>query len=132
MRPLSAGELAAMQITQEAAMPDTCVISAYSDGSLAPNGKPRAIYTDGLATICGFSAVATIGGWREIRDTAQVPATDGTIRLPISKNVSNLDRIRITHRFGVALIAPETFEIVGQPKRGPSGLLVPVRRIGSG
>jgi hypothetical protein len=36
--------------------------------------------------------------------------------------------VRVTHRYGVALVTPELYEVVGLPQRGPSGFVAEIRR----
>jgi hypothetical protein len=45
-----------------------------------------------------------------------------TLRLPLGTAVDAADRIEIVQRFGVAH-AGEMYEVVGDPRQGPSGLV---------
>jgi len=116
-------ELSSLQAAQEAAMMDTCIIQKFSstDSDL---GDPVASYTDGDAISCGLNN----RGGREVQDADMTTLiTDATIRLPIGTEVEMQDRVKVTHRFGVAAVS--TYEVVGPVRRGPSGLQVDVKAV---
>lgn len=120
---LSAAELSLMRNAQGDHMNDTCVILAYSATTDEFN-MPKAVYTAGSSMACGFRARTP----REVLKRAEVAICDGDIRLPIGTSIDRRARIRITHRHGTALSPAETYEIIGEPLRGPSGLLVLLKR----
>jgi head-tail adaptor len=123
MRVFTTTELSRMQGTQDSAMMDSCKILAYS--AVADDyGNAAETYTAGDEMDCGFDPTAN----REVMDDTEVVITDAALRLPIDTDVSNLDRIQITKRHGVD-VADETFEIVGNAERGPSGLVLKLRRV---
>jgi hypothetical protein len=124
MRVFTATELSRMQVTQDSAMMDSCKILAYS--AVADDyGNAAETYTAGDEMDCGFDPTAN----REVMDDTQVVITDvALLRLPIDTVVSNLDRIQITKRHGVAVTA-ETYEIIGNKERGPSGLVLKLRLV---
>lgn len=128
MTKFSPAELARMELAQTGAMQDKCIIMVYSaeDGDYGPS-MDYPTYTAGDPVVCGYKPTS-----KEVMDGSQVAMTDGKLRLPIGTDVSHLDRIRLTHRFGVALSTPETFEILGQPERGPSGLVLNLRMVTDG
>ena len=128
MADFSTAELAAMQATQESAMMDTCVVLEYSAGTADEYGYPDPAWNAGLSYACGLDG----GGRRELLDEAQVVEYDAVLRLPIDAEVEQVDRIRITHRFGVELDTSVDYEIVAEPRRGPSGLLVTIRKVVDG
>jgi len=41
--------------------------------------------------------------------------------------VANIDRVRVTHRYGEALGSPLVFDAIGEPRHGPSALLLDLR-----
>jgi hypothetical protein len=125
MRHLQTTELGRLQDTQEGAMMDTCVVLTFAEGVTNEYGKPKPGYQAGSAIECGFNATAR----KEVMDGAQVAITDAQLRLPIGTTITNLDRLRITHRHGVALTTPLTFAIIGEPRRGSSGLLLNLRSV---
>lgn len=130
MDVFDAAELAWMQSDQESAMMDTCVVLNYMDGATDGYGMPVRTWVEGVETACGYD------GRRHVEQGvpggtpgAQAELTDGRIRLPIDTVINIVDRIRVTHRFGVLQSSAIDYELVGEPRRGPSGLLVDVRRV---
>lgn len=121
----SDAELASMQATQEAHMMDACTVDAWSEGTADALGNKEPEWTPGPETPCGFQAVTV----DEVLDQgADVPTVDGRVRLPIDTTVGPKDRITITKRHGVA-VAAEQYEVVGEKKRGPSGLVVELQKV---
>lgn len=126
---LSAGDLTRMQTVQEAAMLDRCELMQRSEGAIDAYGLPAPAYTVTDYLTCGLSHSQTNreAGGRERRGT-QVPVEIRRLRLPAETVLSNVDRVRVTHRFG-APITPVLYEIVGDPQRGPSGLVVELQKV---
>jgi len=120
----STSELAGLQSAQDAHMMDTCVRLVYTLGATDSHGKQAESWVVGATIDCGFYP----GRSTEVMHWTEVVLTEAQIRLPISTVLNNRDRLRITHKHGVAITA-ETYEIVGQPLRGPSGLLLNLRRV---
>lgn len=132
MDAFDSSELALMQAAQEAGMMDTCVVLKYVEGATDAYGMPLRTWVEGAMTVCGYD------GRRHVEQGvpggtggAQVALTDGRIRLPLETEISIVDRVRVTQRFGVLLETPVDYELSGEPRRGPSGLLVDVRRVTS-
>lgn len=123
----SAAELSTMQATQSDHMNDTCVILAYGS-TTDENNMPKPTYTAGSAMACGFRARTP----REVLDRAEVAMSDGDVRLPVGTTLDRRSRIKITHRFGSALSPAQVYEIIGEPLRGPSGLVVLLKRATDG
>jgi len=124
---LSEIELEAMRVTQQIHMMDECVHMLYSAG-MDDYNNPSTTYTDGDTLVCGIKNAKHGEGM----DKSQVPLVDLVMRLSATASVSHLDRFRITKRFGEGLTSPQTYEIVGFPQRGPSGLLIQLRRVTDG
>jgi hypothetical protein len=126
MAAFTTDELAGMQATQESAMMDLCDILRIADSGPDGYGKPRRtwveVYTD---VVCGFGYPNP----REAMGLAQVPQLDAVLRLPLDTDITNLDRVTVTHRFGVDEASPITYELVGPIKQGPSGLRVGMNRV---
>jgi hypothetical protein len=120
---LSAAEVAAMRSAQEDHMNDTCVIRVYGS-TTDENNMPKPVYTAGAAMACGFRARTP----REVLQRAEVAMSDGDIRLPVGTTLDRRSRIRITHRHGIPLVPAQDYEIIGEPLRGPSALLVLLKR----
>ncbi len=126
MRPFSATELARMQATNSGAMQDICTIQSYSR-TLDGYGEPVVTYTDGAAIACGVEMTM---GKEARRGDMNVERIDATLRLPIATTLKAADRIKVTYRFGAALgSAFQVYEIVGEIRRGPSGLRVDVQAV---
>ena len=124
MQSFTAVELTAMQSTQMGAMMDTCIVQSYF-AALDDYGAEVAVYTDSSAIACGVN----MNPGKESRtETMNVERIDVTIRLPIATSIKATDRIKVTHRFGVA-ITNIVFEVVGSIRRGPSGLQVDVSQV---
>lgn len=127
MTSFSTSELTAMQAAQDGHMMDTCTVDAYADGGPDAYGNSDPSWTPGSAIVCGFKPVKVAEGL----EASEVPLKDAVIRLPIGTSLTNLDRITVTHRHGVA-VTNVTYAIVGEAKRGPSGLQVDVKRVTDG
>lgn len=130
MTAFSNAQLSRMQATQQAHLMDTCQVLLRLPGTTDDYGYPAKSWEASITTSCGFKPVSP----KEALGQTEVPLFDATLRLPIALygTVTNLDRIKVTYRHGVALASPETFAIVGQPARGPSGLVVKLKRITDG
>jgi len=126
MDAFSAAELAGLQATQVDSLMDTCLVQTWSGSSADSYGQLVETWTDGDALACGYYPK----GGREVPGPDAAPiVTDATVRLPLDTTVDRRDRIKLTHRFGVELDTAEVFEIVQEPRRGPSGLQLDLRRV---
>ncbi|MCA9968527.1 MAG: hypothetical protein KC423_29985 [Anaerolineales bacterium] len=126
MTAFSTTDLAAMRATQEDHMMDTCVHVIYSS-TQDLHGQPVPSWADGDTLACGVKMDPGI----EIQVGAQTVRVDVALRLPLAayNDINQADRFRITHRFGVALTTAETYEVIGLPHRGPSGLVLNCKRV---
>ena len=121
MRTLTSVELERMQDAQEAAMMDRCDILRLAEGGTDAYGKPLRSWVPSSEYVeCGFGYPRP----REGLGLAQVAELDAVLRLPLWVDVTNLDRVRVTHRFGVKLATAATYEATGPIKRGPSGVVL--------
>jgi hypothetical protein len=130
MRAFSAQELAGMEATQEGAMMDTCLhLQRFTEADDYNN--PTSTYIAGASYPCGLDEAPRD---REAMDGTQVVMMDAKLRMSIDVDgeISNADRLRLTHRFGVALATPRDYEIIGAPRRGPSGLVFALRKVTDG
>lgn len=121
MRAFTTVELARLQATQVSSMQDVCILESRSAGTSAYGYSHG--YADGVTTVCGLHMSPS----REVMEAGQVALPDARLRLPIATVVANVDRVRVTHRYGAALAAPLTYEVIGLPERGPSGLQLNLR-----
>jgi head-tail adaptor len=124
MRTFTTGELDRMQEAQEAAMMDICDLLIRGEAGQDEYGQPVETWTVGSTFVCGLNNKAS----SEYRN-AEAPVYDARLRLPIETDISNVDRVRITHRFGILLETPLEFQLTGETRRGPSGLLVDLRSV---
>lgn len=127
MRTFSAQELAGMAGTQESAMMDTC---QHLQRFVEPDGynNPAETFIAGASYPCGLDEAPKD---REAMDGTQVVMMDAKLRMSLDLEgvIANVDRLRITHRFGVALATPRDYEIIGAPRRGPSGMIFALRKV---
>jgi len=123
MRSFSTTELARMQATQNAAMQDTCQIGAYTAGSAGTYGMVAVTYTYGDALSCGLEHLSP----REMLPSTDAPTIDARIRLPVGTTITSRDLVKITYRYGVELGTAQVYQVVGPPRRGPSGLVCDLR-----
>jgi len=124
MSMLAADDLVMMRADQAQSLWDTCRVLAYTPGTTDEYGMPEpASYVRGDAISCGLDMT----GRRmqsEGMGSTQVSLADAVLRLALDTTLDNRDRIEITDRFGEALGTPLVYEVVGEPERGPSGLVV--------
>lgn len=125
MKAFSTAELTRLQSAQVAAMQDTCVVQSYAR-TLDSYGSPVETFTDGSAIACGVDMTA---GRENRRADMNVERIDATVRLPIGTVIKAADHVKVTHRFGVALGTALIFEVIGEIRRGPSGLRVDVQAV---
>lgn len=125
MSEFSAAELAGMRATQDAHMMDRCTVDAYSDAGAGTYNYPQPTWTPGQEIRCGFQAVAVD---EALAQGADVPTVDARLRLPIATALGSKDRVTVTRRHGAA-VPPVQYEVVGEPKRGPSGLVLDLRKV---
>jgi hypothetical protein len=129
MRPPTTTQLSRMQDANEAAMWDTCHLVTRSEP--APNAYGEIVpqwienFTD---MACGLDQRSS---YEVLRET-QTWMFDAQLRLPIATVITNVDRIKITKRHGVTLTTALVYEIIGQPRRGPSGLRLELKTVTDG
>lgn len=121
---LRSGEITRLQAAQQQHLGDTCVILSYSAADNAYN-LPEPTFTPGAPTDCGFKGNSR----REVQDGGQVIVADAELRLASDTTITQLDRVRLTHKAGQELASPLTFDVIGHPETGPSGIVVTLRRI---
>lgn len=127
MRAFTSAELAAMQATQGSAMQDTCIHLAFTEGGVDSYGMPAVSYEEAETLSCGFQPSTKA----EAMKGTEVVLADALLRLPVDTEVDARDRFQITERFGVSIEA-ETYQVLGIPERGPSGLVVKLERVTDG
>lgn len=113
-----------MQAAQESAMQDTCELLKYTTTGTDSHGMPIEGYVVQGVSVCGLDLRAS----REMLN-AEAHVYDARLRLPIETEISNVDRVRVTHRFGALQAAAIEFDLLGEERQGPSGLLVELRNV---
>jgi hypothetical protein len=128
VRAFTAGELGRMEDTQEGAMQDTCRRMVFVEDIADAYGMPATEWVEDVALECGFDAMAK----PEAMEGTEVVMADAVMRLPMGTELDHRDRLKVTHRFGVMVEEPETFEVIGEAERGPSGLVLKLRLVTDG
>lgn len=127
MMRFSRGELDDMKTMQEAHMMDTCLIAEPAKTTdlynLPINGWD---WDEAEESDCGLDTSPS----KELLD--QVPSSTAVMRLPSEIVISAQARVRVTHRFGIPESDPVTYEVIGTPRQGPSGLLVWLKNVTDG
>lgn len=124
MNEFSSTELDRMRDTQDAAMQDACDLLIYGVTGMDSHGMPIEGYVLQATSACGLDLRAS----REMLN-AEMHVYDARLRLPIGTVISNVDRVRVTHRFGEMQETPIEFDLIGEVRKGPSGLLVNLRNV---
>lgn len=123
----SAGELSDMRDAQEGHMMDICLLAEPSK-TTDPYNLPKDSWNWNAAveSACGFYA----NPGKELLD--QVPEAEAVVRLPIDLALSHQARLRVIQRFGEVQADPVTYDVIGTPRLGPSGLLVWLKKVTDG
>lgn len=133
MRHFTSTELERMQGTQESAMMDTCQLLRRGEDAADAYGVPVPVWIVLDTLECGFD-----GGPRRESDQpagsvegTQVPLAEAVLRLPLGTVLESVYRIRVLQRFDVLQSSDgqPLYEIIGEARQGPSGLLVNLREV---
>lgn len=122
---LTAAELARMRTVANESMLDTCTILTPSFSTDAIGGQ-IAEWQESAAQDCGVSFAANQERTTQAGVAVQVEVV---VRLPVTTQLTSQQRIKLTHRYGTALLTPWLFEVLGQPETGPTALVVRCRRV---
>lgn len=111
MKSIGTAEGAAIEAAIQETMLDTCVVLVFTEteGELH---EPVTGYVPGVPSICRFRGKKS--EWRPNPEFALSEA-DALLQVPKDLVVRSVDRITITHRFGVQLASPLTYDVVGDP-----------------
>ena len=121
---LRANDLAMMRRVARQTMADTCVIQTLTSTGDGYDTSVDA-WSDSAAIECGYMPAKA----REVMGGAQVIIQPATIRLPFDTSITNLQRIKLTHRYGEELTTALYFSVKDEPRRGPSALVVEVDQV---
>lgn len=117
-------DFASLRVVAESTFFDACEIGTVAAHTWGSADTTAGTVTFGDAMACGFNP-ANRG---ETKDGSQAPDLDATLRLPIGTVVDNVSRVRITERNGEAITA-ELYSVEGLPQRGPTALVLGLKRI---
>lgn len=127
-----------MQAAQESGMMDRGVVLHYVETDrLDEYGTPVGPYVEGALIDLGFdgdprrgnSAPSEYNAPAGGGNATQAEGSEVKFRLPLDTRISNLDRIKVTERFGELVGDPVTYELLEAPRRGPSGLTARAKRV---
>jgi hypothetical protein len=123
----SPSELTDLRDAQQTHMMDTCLICEPTSTNDTYNLPAHTFdWDEAEESPCGLNASPS----KEL--LSQVPNSEAVLRLPIGTTISNLARTRITKRFGETQSSPITYEVIGMPRLGPSGMLVWLKKVTDG
>jgi hypothetical protein len=117
-------DFACLRAVAESTFFDTCEIGAVAAHTWGSADTTAGDPDFGDPTPCGFQPVNK----GELGDGSQAPDLDGTLRLAIGTDITNIDRVKLTARNGEA-ITPELYSVQGLPERGPTALVLNLKRI---
>ena len=134
MSHLSAATLASLRKSYDWLMSDTCTLILRGESTADDYGLPTVVWTEGAGIACGLDLGGGSGAKhsRQVQPGTFVPVYDARLRLPIGTDVLNLDRVRVTHRHGEALATGLLFSVIGEPMRGPLGLVLLLKTVTEG
>lgn len=124
----SQADLAAMQDVQESHMGHTCVLQTLI-GTTDVYGQPGTVFIEGQPMQCGLEWTST---QRAAAGRGPVLEIDARLRLPLGAGavVNPQQRVKVTHLYGLELVQPWVFTVVGQPQVGPSCVVLELKRFG--
>lgn len=122
---LNSNQLSHFRERQAASLMDTCHKLVYSRVFNDYN-EPIEFWTENNTDIpCGLEQKQ---GEERSRDKDTIVSYDAIVRLPLSENWNEKDRIRIIKRFGED-ITPFDYGIISPIQRGPSGIRMLLNKI---
>ena len=125
MRPMSAAELAGMQEVAEDSFFDECYLLTLSSSRDAYGEQDDTYTPAATATPCGFRPTGRVQRVGAVLATTEI---DAILRVALGTAIGLNSRVRITKRHGVT-VPPRDFDVVSEPRRGPSCLVVDLRAV---
>jgi len=122
---LSTLELSQMQSDFDGLYNDTCQIGTPTEAADSAGEMIRS-YTYASAISCGIEMT---GGKERARADGTRTVIDATLRVPVDTTITVEYRVYVTKRHGSTLDTAITFEVVGYPQQGPSGLVVELQAV---
>jgi len=121
VRVLSATELARMRTAQADCMQDACQLGTQTAISTRTGPEPMsATWTWATAIACGVEQNPS----GESGDGSESPIAQAAVRVPTSTTIANVQRVKVTKRYGETLTTPIIYGVVGEPERGPSAIVI--------
>lgn len=108
---------------------DTLQIGTSSGGTANSWGNTPDSTTwtyDSVNTVACFVDAATRG---EAQDGGNITLTDAVIYVPSGTAVTELQRVKVTHRYRAALSTAEVYAVIGAPKNGRNCLVLNCKRV---
>lgn len=105
-------------------MQDVCELLSYATIGTDSHGLPIEAYVTTGTSVCGLDLRSS----REMIN-AEMHVYDARLRLPAGTDISGMDRVRITERYGETLETALEFDLLGEPLIGPSGLVCNLRNV---
>ena len=119
-------ELASIRADELATFTDTGVRMVYTEGTRSVSGKSTVTWPDGDSTTC----LVLFTSSQERRGADIQPVSwDAIARLPHDFTIAYRDKFRLTRRFGVALAAAVTFQVVGHPQPGLGHVMAKLQQV---
>ena len=129
---LSTRELSMMRADNESHMMDTAVIYTRTD-TLDDLGQPIPTWTEGDTIACGFAFSPFKFRSRELNIYGAEETSEILVRARVPSDyrdtLTTKDRLRLTHKFGVALTTGEDYDVQGFLEYGPSAMIVNLKRV---
>lgn len=92
---------------------DLCILGTAIPAQSPEPASPGYAFTSAPVP-CGIEVTAPT----QVQDGSRVTLSEINIRLPWSVQIKSGGRVRVTHRQGIALAAPEDYALLGAPARG--------------
>ncbi len=121
---LSQTDIAAMILIQRQSLHDTATLKKFKQGSPDDYGYISTGFDDTVGVACGFKS-------KSVNDTmgnTEISTLTAELRLPIDIEITGLDQILLTHRYGTE-ITPVLFNVSGTPIIGVTGIIVQLIKV---
>lgn len=123
------GELSQLKATHESHYSDTIIVQTFTSENLDTFGDSvNATYTDGSSISALFSPKGSSERRLQLPEM-RVSEFDAVLHLPAGTTITDKDRVKITHRYGVALSPALVYSVTGTPLEGISGTIVALKKV---
>lgn len=111
----------------EQQMQDTLQIGTPSGGDGFGNSPGPTTWT--YASASPLKCRVETGTPFEVNDGTQTTILDTRIMVPLESSISATQRVKVTHRFRVALGTPKIYAVIGTPENGRSSMALIVKLV---